>query len=279
MAESRPEGVWSAKPETPSSGKERLFEVNIQGQIEALEGLAKVDAELKEVGDQLNTEREALQGKRKQLADLEERLARHVQSLEEMERTRGELVGEVRQVSLQVEKSREKLSRCRTEREANAAQRELEELRKIFRDREIDIEKIVGLVTQARGEIERLGSERAGVQGELSASEGDVTSRLGQLEKQVGELSEQRKQVVSQVQAQLYRRYELVRKRKGTAIASTHDGKCNACHMTLPPMLFQQLMRAVDFGQCPSCNRILYFRPEPTAADSPPEGLEFVRRQ
>jgi len=249
-----------------------LFEVNIQVQIEALERLAKVDAELKEVGDQLNTEREALQGKRRQLADLDERLGRHVTSVEEMERTRGEFVGEVRQVSMQVEKSREKLSRCRTEREANAAQRELEELRKIFRDREIDIEKIVGLVTQARGEIERLSSERAGVFSELSTSEGDVTSRLGQLEKQVGEMSEVRKQVVAQVQAPLYRRYELVRKRKGTAIASTHDGKCNACHMTLPPMLFQQLMRGVDFGQCPSCNRILYFRPDPTATDTPSGG-------
>jgi hypothetical protein len=247
--------------------------VNIQAQIEAIERLAEVDAELKDVGEQLSTERQALEGKQRQLADLEERLGRHQQSLEEMERTRGEFVGELRQVSIQVEKSREKLSRCRTEREANAAQRELEELRKIFRDREVDIEKVVALVSQARSEIERLTGERAGVHGDLSASEGDVTSRLGRLEKELGGLQEQRKQLVAQVQPQLYRRYELVRKRKGTAIASTHDGKCNACHMTLPPMLFQQLMRGVDFGQCPSCNRILYFRSEPpVSADNPSGG-------
>jgi len=238
----------------------------MQAQIEALEQLAKLDAELKEQTELLEAERQALEGKKQNLAQLEDRLARDRQSTEEMERTRNELMGELRQMSMQVEKSREKLSRCRTEREANAGQRELEELRKILRDREIEIEKLVGLVDHARNDIERVAEDHGRIQSELSSSEGDVASRLGQLEKRTGELSEERKRIVTAVQPQLYRRYELVRKRRGSAIASTTDGTCSACHMTLPPMLFQQLMKKAEFGQCPSCNRILYHRRNPSAA-------------
>ena len=67
-----------------------------------------------------------------QLDELEGRIAASRASVEQMERTRGELIQEARQISVQMERSREKLSRCRTEREANAAQREIEELRKIY---------------------------------------------------------------------------------------------------------------------------------------------------
>ena len=101
--------------------------MTIHPQIDALEALARIDAELKDLNDALTQEREALRGKQSHLAGLDERLERSKKSTEEMERTRNDLMGELRQMSMQIERSREKLSRCRTEREANAAQRELEE--------------------------------------------------------------------------------------------------------------------------------------------------------
>jgi hypothetical protein len=184
-----------------------------------------------------------------------------------MERLRNELIAETRQMSGQIEKSREKLSRCRTEREANAAQREVEELRKLYRDRELEIDKLGALVEQARGEVDTTDAEKAQLLSELGQSEGAVATRLNEVEAQLAKQQEVRKDIVAKVQPVLYRRYELVRKRRGTAIAFTHEGTCSACHMTLPPQLFQLLKRQTEFGQCPSCNRILYFRTEPP----PPE--------
>ncbi len=241
--------------------------MNIQTQIEALEALAVVDADLKELNEELDREREALAGQRSHLDELEESLSSAHSSIEDMERMRNELMQEVRQMSVQVEKSREKLSRCRTEREANAAQREVEELRKLYRDREIEIEKLVGLIDQARGDIEKTQSEYDELAKELGASQSSVETHLGEVERRAKSKQDERKQYVDKIKPQLYRRYELVRKRKGTAIAFASDGTCSACHMLLPPMLFQQLRRGEDFGQCPSCNRILYFRAEPPAAE------------
>src|SRR5262245_19680383 len=238
-------------------------------EIEALEGLAVLDAELRDLTERHTQEQKILTDKKAHAKSLEERLSRGKQSIEEMERTRGDLVGELRQMGIQVERSREKLARCRTEREANAAQREVEELRKLYRDREIDLERIDALIGQARGEVDQVSSEHGTISGDLGTNESDSMNSLANSGEELARKQAEREQLVSRVKPELYRRYELIRKRRGTALAWTRDGTCSACHIRLQPMLFQKLLRADEFGQCPSCNRILYFRPPGQAeADS-----------
>ena len=247
--------------------------MTIQAQIEVLEALAAVDAELKELTDALKLERDGLQSKQSQLATVSERFDRGKKSVEDMERMRNDLHGELRQLGTQVERSREKLSRCRTEREANAVQRELEELRKLYRDREQEIEKLETLIGQGRGESVQMAGEKDRLSGELGSSEGDVLGRLAEAEKAVAERQAKRDALAKGLEAALYRRYELVRKRRGNAIAHTvAGGTCSACHIQIPPMQFQQLVRSQAFGQCPSCARILYYRaPSPGETDDSSE--------
>jgi predicted nucleic acid-binding Zn-ribbon protein len=234
--------------------------VSIQSQIDALEKLSELDAELKELGDVLRKERGELDTKRTRLAELVERLSRGKRSIEEMERARGDLMGELRQMAIQIERSREKLSRCRTEREANAAQRELEELRKLHRDREIEIEKLDALIEQGRSDVTAVLGEHDKLEAELNEIESAATGRIGEAQTKFDERSSARGDLVKAVPAQLYRRYELVRSRRGTALAYTHTGICSACNMHLQPMLFQKLKRGEAIEQCPSCNRLIYFR-------------------
>ncbi len=234
--------------------------MSIQSQIDALEKLSELDAELKELGDVLRKERGELDTKRTRLADLIERLSRGKTSIEEMERARGDLMGELRQMAIQIERSREKLPRCRTEREANAAQRELEELRKLHRDREIEIEKLDALIDQGRADVTAVLGEHDKLDAELTEIEDAATGRIAEAQVKFDERSSAREALVKAVPPQLYRRYELVRSRRGTALAYTHTGICSACNMHLQPMLFQKLKRGEAIEQCPSCNRLIYFR-------------------
>ena len=234
--------------------------MTLQAQIDALEKLATIDSDLEELHEQLSKEKETFQGKKTHLATLEATLGHSRQSIEEMDRVRGDLIQEVRQMSIQIERSREKFSRCRTEREANAAQRELEELRRLYRDRELEIEKLSGLSEQARTEMDTTQTKHTELASEVGESETAVASRLGDAEKKTATKEEERKALVALVKPALYRRYEMVRKRRGRALAFTVDGTCSECHMRLPPMAFQKLMQSEDFTQCPSCQRILYYR-------------------
>jgi len=233
--------------------------LSIPDQIRALEKLASIDAELKELQEQQAQERSTLDGLKSGIARLDEKLASDASTLAVMDKARGELIQDVRNMTQQLEHSREKLGRSRTEREANAAQRELEELRKLVRDREEEIGKITADADAARQQNESTQAEHKKLVDDLNAREGDISSKLGEVNKAIGVKQAERDLAAKPLPPQIYRRYEMIRSKRGTAIARTTDGTCQACHMALPPQLFHRLRREPLLEQCPSCNRIIYF--------------------
>lgn len=235
-------------------------------QIHALEKLATIDTEFKELHDRLAEERSTLEGLRSGVAKLDERLAVDRGALATMEKTRGELIQDVRNMTQQLERSREKLSRSRTERESNAAQREIEELRKLVRDREEEIGKLTASAEASRQQIVVTEADHGKLSEELGTREITVRARLGEVDGIASEKRAEREAAVKVLPATLYRRYEMIRTKRDTAVAQTRDGTCNACHMALPPQLFHRLRREPLLEQCPSCHRIIYFSaPMPSA--------------
>jgi uncharacterized protein len=178
-----------------------------------------------------------------------------------MDKTRNELMTELRQMTQQIDRSREKLQRSRNERESNAAQREVEELRKLHRDREDDLERLNTAAEMARGSIDDAEKKRVALSSELSGSADGITSSMGELEAEKATRSTERARVVARLPVVLYRRYESIRTRRPVAIARTYDGTCLGCHISLPPMMFQKMRRLDEFEQCPNCRRIIYYVP------------------
>jgi predicted nucleic acid-binding Zn-ribbon protein len=138
----------------------------------------------------------------------------------------------------------------------------VEELRKLYHDRELEIQKLNGLIDQARSESDALEEQRAALKSELGQSAGDAEDKMGQLDTTATSAREQREALVKEVPAVLFRRYDMIRKHRGSGLAYTHDGTCSECHIQLPPMLFQVLRRGESFDQCPSCQRLMYYRAE-----------------
>jgi len=248
---------------TPSS---RSHALSIPEQILALEKLAQIDAQLKELVEQLTQERSTLDGLNSGIAKLDEKLVADRGALAVMDKTRSELVQDVRNMNQQLDHSRDKLGRSRTEREANAAQRELEELRKLVRDREDEIGKLTADADAARQQIDATEIEHAKIAAELAARQGEISTRLKEVEGSAQHKRAERDAAVKALPPQLYRRYDMIRLKRGTAIAQTSDGTCKACHMALPPQLFHRLRREPILEQCPSCHRLIYFSPPEVAA-------------
>jgi uncharacterized protein len=236
-------------------------------QIKILEELAQIDAELKIMADELSREHGALGTRKASLQKLEEKLKNDRAQLSAIEKLKNDYVIEVRTMMQQIEHSRDKMNRSRTERETNAVQRELEELRKLMRDREDEVGKLTTDAENAKRNIETTETEAKAIAAELGTTEGAITSKLGQLEAAHAEKSKQRAEIVKRVQPISFKRYEMVRIKRGTGLASTTDGTCKACNMSLPPQLFHKLRREALIEQCPSCNRLIYFvAPTPAAA-------------
>lgn len=56
--------------------------------------------------------------------------------------------------------------------------------------------------------------------------------------------------------------------RNGVALARALDERCMGCKVRLRAQVYQDLKRNDAIVQCPSCHRILYYIPDPPAADA-----------
>lgn len=228
-------------------------------QIRALEELAAMDGEVKALEEKLKEERGTLGGMKESLKKLDDRLAQDRTTVGAADKQRNELHMDVRTMTAQIEQSREKLNRSRTERESQAAQRELEELRKLIRDREDDMQRIDNDTASVRTAVEQTEADHKKLTEELTAIEGDINAKVAQLETDRAAKGGGRDEIVKRLPVPLYRRYEMIRQKRGSAIAQTTDGTCNKCNMALAPQLYHRLRREPIIEQCPSCNRLIYF--------------------
>jgi hypothetical protein len=242
--------------------------VSIKEHIAHLEALSTLDQEIRLLDEQLNQDRGSLTELKSALAKFETRVSADTASIAEMSKTRADLSLELRQMTSQVEKSREKLTRARNEREQNAVTRELEELRRLQKDREEEVAKLTTLEAAAQKSKDDAEAERAKVLEQLSNTESSTTSRVQEAEAERATKLEARKHIVAKLPKALMSRYETIRGRRGTAIAVTYNGTCEACHMALPPHQFHRIIRDETMELCPSCQRILYYKPPAPKEDA-----------
>jgi uncharacterized protein len=235
--------------------------VSIRDQIPPLEELSSIDVDLRRIEEQLDKQDKGLSVMRTEVKALEDRLKVDRETLAGMDKTRSELMGEIRLSTTQLERSREKLGRSRNEKESNAAQREVEEVRKILRDREDELERLNGSYDAAKGAIDTAEKRKGALTAELEGTAEGIASSMGELTAERDRRMGDRARVVAKLPSALFRRYESIRTRRPVAIARTYDGTCLGCHLSVPPMMFQKMRRQDQFEQCPNCRRLLYYIP------------------
>ena len=49
--------------------------------------------------------------------------------------------------------------------------------------------------------------------------------------------------------------------RNGLAVVNVVQGVCQGCFMSIPPQKFNLLLKGDQIFDCPTCQRILYYRP------------------
>jgi len=90
------------------------------------------------------------------------------------------------------------------------------------------------------------------------------------LDEEIVRLTGRRKTETAGVDAKTLALYEqLIKGRRGIAVASMTTATCNACHVRLRPHVEQQIRRNDSIVQCDSCQRILYFLPGPPVEPAP----------
>jgi uncharacterized protein len=238
--------------------------VSIEQAIATLEKLVVSDDEIKTLTDGITQEQGALDGVRKELEELESRLSDDRERVSEMDKTRNDLNLELRQIGNQISRSRERLQRARNERESQAAERELDELRKIQRDRDDEIKRLGELSEQARASIVDAEARKGELDERLSGSMAGTTDKITSLQTDLDGKKAARDELGKAMPSLVFRRYERLLSRGKSPVAKVIDGTCRGCFVKLPPMLYHQMLSRTKFEECPFCHRIVYYDlPEP----------------
>lgn len=238
--------------------------MSIQASITTLKTLQVLDGRIGKIQAELSVERVGIDEKSERHLGLVAHAAKIESIMAAMEGTKAELNSELRQHMQLVDKSREKMTRCRNEREANAVQRELEEIRRLTRDRELEIQKLTGLIEDARADLTKVEEERTTVASQIDETEGEATAKVRELQENLLDQQEKRRQAMATLPSTMIRKYEAVQKVRGTGAAGIIGGSCTACHIHVSPMLWQEIQRLQELHQCPNCHRILYKEEAPS---------------
>jgi predicted nucleic acid-binding Zn-ribbon protein len=88
----------------------------------------------------------------------------------------------------------------------------------------------------------------------------ELAAELGRLDEELARLQHDRTREAKDVEPRALATYEqLLKGRRGVAVAQLIKGHCGACHVSVRPHFEQQLKRNDAILQCEGCQRILYF--------------------
>ncbi len=236
-------------------------------QIELLVSLQNIDLQLRERTD-------AIDARRRELAELDGMLADQRQTLEAVRTERADLESRRRDIegSLQDEEAKMKdrrmrLNRIRNEKEAAAVRREIEVAKEGTGQLE---EGLMGLFEQLDSVNARekdLNDAVTALEAKRAAEKTRTDAEIAELSSGLEESRSQRETLAAQLDANLRRQYEtILSRRKGQAVVEVRGGNCEGCHMRIAPQLANEIYRNTRVITCPSCHRILYVRPPEAAA-------------
>lgn len=104
------------------------------------------------------------------------------------------------------------------------------------------------------------------------AARAQLDTERQQIEADLSRLAGERSAAAATVEPRTLALYEqLLKGRKGVAVARMTGELCEACHVRLRPHVTQQIRRNDSIVQCENCQRILYFVAPAATTSSEPE--------
>jgi uncharacterized protein len=266
----------------PSPGAEApgLFlclRITMNADLERLIALQKLDSTAHDAEHRLAAEPERLIALDARLETARQEVATAKQRLADNQNARRGVEKDVAVHQGRLSKFREQAMAVKTNQEYHAIQHEM-----AFAQAEIKSieDKILELMVEAddltagvKKAEAALATEQKTVDAEKKALGGESVRLKAELE----QLRAERAALVGAMDPKVLALFDLVSKRRnGLAVAEAREGICTICHVRLRPQIFNTVRRNEEIIQCDSCNRILFFVPQPVQNVTQPASANNV---
>ena len=234
----------------------------MNAEIAQLVILQDIDLEIDTIDKEIKQEQEALDIRIKKLAEKETNINRLNEQIYELEKERRTLEDEMSDKMAHIKERQSKMMQVQTGREQTALLKEIEDAKKNAKDSEERIvtimEKVEKLTAEVTEEKNLLKGEK-----ELVAEETDnVRKTIEEINRGKKTKTATRNQQATEINDRLIKKYDMLRlRRNGLAVVNVNDGVCQGCFMSLPPQQFNTLLKGEKLQNCPTCQRMIYFKP------------------
>ena len=240
----------------------QMGEVKLLEQIEILATLQNVDREIKEKNNTKQQLLGELLVKDKEIQSKKQEIALLAAGCAEKEKERQ---GKERLLQDEGKKAMDKrmrMNRIKNTKELQALQREIDQIRQSNGDLEEDLIRVLEEIDRIKAELKAKEEEAALMEEEWQQRQEDMQSKISGIDQLVSEAYTLRKTIASQIAGELISRYELIfARRGGSAVVEVTGGICQGCYMNIPPQLWNEIIKSEKVNLCPSCQRILYYKP------------------
>ena len=225
--------------------------------------LQAIDKEIDQIDQAIKAEQSGLDERISALAKREAFINELQENIEMQQRESRTLEGEMADKMDHVRDRQSKMMQVQTGREQTALLKEIEDAKKSAKENE---EKIVAMMVSIEQLTAQITAEKNLLKGEkeLVAEETNkVRANIETINKGKKEKDGQRSEQAVKIKASVLRKYDTLRQRRnGLAVVNVVDGVCQGCFMSLPPQLFNRLLRGDELFDCPTCQRMIhYIRP------------------
>jgi uncharacterized protein len=238
--------------------------MKLREQIEILATLQKVDREIREKSSIKQELLGALQLKDKEIQSKKQEISLLTAACAEKEKERQGKEQFLQDEGKKAMDKRMRMNRIKNTKELQALQREIEQIRQSNGDLEEDLIRVFEEIDRIKGELKAKEEEAAMMQEEWQQRQEEMQSKISGIDQFVSEAHTLRKTIASQISGELISRYELIfARRGGSAVVEVTGGICQGCYMNIPPQLWNEIIKSEKVNLCPSCQRILYYKPSP----------------
>jgi len=226
--------------------------------------LAKTLYDLQQIDLNIQKEQETLDDINRQLGESEaltqvkSELLTEQKHLTETEKQQRDVEWEIEDLRSSIKQLNDKLygGKNKNPKELVSLEKELENFKAKLRQKEDDLLDLMAEIESMQDKIKTNGERLNKLEEEWQQEQKDLTQRQAAVKRRLSDLSRKRKALASDIAKQTLELYEVIRVRKGQAVAKIEQGRCQGCRLNLAVNELQRA-RAGALIQCSSCGRIL----------------------
>ncbi len=206
-----------------------------------------------------------LEAKKKKVLDEFDKIVNEIRNLKVKISQSELLIAELKDKLKDIE---EKQSRIKSEKEYKALQIEEELAKEQINVANEEIERLERIIEQKEEKKAELEKELEKIDADITLTKLDVDKKLETIEAQKKTIYEKINNLVSQMNPQIYRFYEKIKRWAGiSAVTPVRKQACTGCHMRISDKVYAEVVKGEDITTCPHCGRVLFVESEDDLKD------------